>query len=83
MRQPAIVDVKIRVKNCLALSARESRLGLDPFARLLLLRIGQKARFEIAHDIGILFGDVCRFSGVAGEVEQFRLAGQQGYGSLR
>ena len=41
------------------------------------LGVGQQARFQIADDLRILLGDVCRFAGILGEIEEFGLAGQQ------
>jgi hypothetical protein len=77
MRQSAIVDIKVRIEDRLSLGAGKGRLGLDPFAWLLLFRIGEKPRFEILHDVRVISGHFSRLAGVRGEVKKLRLAGEQ------
>jgi len=59
VRQPAIVNVEVRIEDRLALCAKEGWLGFDPLARLLLLRVGGETRFEIARNLRKLIGNAC------------------------
>ena len=69
MRQAAVVDVKVRIENGLALGTEELRLGFDPFRRFLLPGVRHEPRFQISNDFRILLGDIRRFVGIFGKVE--------------
>ncbi len=77
MRQPAIVDVEIRIEDRLALGAEKSRLRLDPLARLLLFGVSEEARLQIGRDVGMLVGDIVLLAGIIRQIEQLGLTRQQ------
>ena len=58
MRQAAVINIEIGIEGCVAERVEGATQSFEPLAGLLLLRIGEQPRFEIADDVGVSIGNV-------------------------
>jgi len=77
MRHAAIINVEVRIEQCLALCPQIIGLRFQPFANFLFFGVRGQTVLQIADDLLILRGDIGLLAGICGQVEQFSLAGQQ------
>ena len=67
VRQTAVFDVEVGVEERGTLRPKKGRLRLDPLAWLHFAGVGDEAGIQLAHDLGMLVGDVVFFFRVVGD----------------